>query len=75
MTTELFSVWQNVSVRLHVCMCACVHSLSVGDVRALKQKPSLGFCLAGGFMQLSILKKGRASLDFLYFMKPTFYLF
>lgn len=55
---------------LHACMCmcvcACVHSLNVGDVRALKQKPSLGFCLAGGFMQLSVLKKGRASLDFLY---------
>lgn len=58
-----------------VCICACVHLLSVGDVRALKQKPSLGFCLAGGFMQLSVLKKGRASLDFLYFRKPTFYLF
>ncbi len=53
----------------------CVHSLSVGDVRALKQKPSPGFCLAGGFMQLSVLKKGEASLDFLYFRKPTFHLF
>lgn len=55
--------------RLRACMCvrACVHSSSVGDVRALKQKPSLGFCLAGGFTQLSVLRKRRASLDFLYF--------
>ena len=55
-----------------VCVCVCVHSLSVGDVRALKQKPSPGFCLAGGFMQLSVLKEGRASLDFLYFRKTYF---
>lgn len=60
---------------LHACVCACVHSLGVGDVRAVKQKPSLGFCLAGGLMQLSVLKKGRASLDFLYFRKPTFHLY
>lgn len=53
------------------CVCVCAHSLSVG---VLKQKPSLGFCLAGGFMQLSVLrgKKGRASLDFLYFRKTYF---
>lgn len=57
---------------LHACVCACVHSLSVGDVRAVKQKPSPGFCLAGGFMQLSVLKKGRALLDFLYFRKTYF---
>lgn len=56
------------------CVCVCAHSLSVGDVGVLKQKPSLGFCLAGGFMQLSVLrgKKGRASLDFLYFRKTYF---
>lgn len=59
---------------ISVCECVCAHSLSVGDVGVLKQKPSLGFCLAGGFMQLSVLrgKKGRASLDFLYFRKTYF---
>lgn len=71
---QLFSGWRNVYVPtcMYVRVCACVHSLSVGDVRALKQKPSPGFCLAGGFMQLSVLKKGRASLDFLYFRKTYF---
>lgn len=61
------------NVSTHVYMSVfCVHSLSVGDVRAVKQKPSLGFCLAGGFMQLSILKKGRALLDFLRLKKTYF---
>lgn len=80
MTIELSSGWQNVYVYayVYICVwvrvCVCAHSLSVGDVGVLKQKPSLGFCLAGGFMQLSVLrgKKGRASLDFLYFRKTYF---
>lgn len=48
MTTELFffvakCVCVSACMYVRVCVCACVHSLSVGDVRALKQKPSLGF--------------------------------
>lgn len=78
MTTKLFLGQKNVCVCLclqaRMRMCVCVHSLSVGDVRALKQKPSLGFCLAGSFMQLSVLKKG-GYLDFFYFRKPSFRLF
>lgn len=55
------------------CMCVCVHSLSVGNVRAMKQKPSPGFCLAGRFMQLSVLGKGwGASLDFQCFRNLCF---
>lgn len=53
---QLFSGRQNVTVYMHVCV--RVHSLSVGNVRAAKQKPSPGFCLAGRFMQLSVLGKG-----------------
>ena len=58
-----------------VCVCACVHSLSVGDVRPLKQKPSLGFCLAGGFIQLSVLKKGGHPWTFCTLEDATFHLF
>lgn len=46
-------------VYTHVCV--RVHSLSVGDVRAAKQKPSPGFSLAGRFMQLSVLGRGGIS--------------
>ena len=51
----------------HVYLCVCVHSLSVEDVRALKQKPSLGFCLAGSVLQLNVHRKGRASLLSFFF--------
>lgn len=61
-------------VDMHVCV--RVHSLSIGNVRAAKQKPSPGFCLAGRFMQLSILGKGwGASLDFQYFRNLLFMCF
>lgn len=61
-------------VYMHVCV--HVHSLSIGNVRAAKQKPSPGFCLAGRFMQLSVLGKGwGASLDFQYFRNLLFLCF
>lgn len=60
---------------LHACVCARVHLLSVGDVWAVKQKPSPGFCLAGGYVQLSVLKKKGAGISGLFVLlkKPTFY--
>lgn len=59
------------------CVCAyvsaCAHSLSVGDVGALKQKPSQGFCLAGCFMKLSVPRKGKGLSELtLACEKPTF---
>lgn len=57
-----------------VCVCACVHSLSVEDVRAVMQKPSPGFCLAGGFMQLSVLKKGEG-ISGLFVLSKTYFSF
>lgn len=55
---QLFSGRQNVNMSKRMCVSVFIHW--VGDVRAAKQKPSPGFCLAGRFMQLSILgQKGR----------------
>lgn len=63
-------------MNMSTCMCVCDHSLSAGNVRAAKQKPSPGFCLAGSFMQLSVLGKGVGGIPGLAVLeKPTFHLF